>query len=117
MMALAVVVAMEAAAMVVEMGVGTEGPNQATTATMGAARRALVAAARGVPEELAPGDQEAGGLGVQAALEEQGRGVLGQMRATTHDLPFNGARSTRCNWCRHCLFSARVRNAQVLATR
>ena len=65
-----------------------EDPNQAATATMGAAR--------GVPEELARGDLEAGALGALAALEERARGVLGQMRATTHDVPLDDARLTRC---------------------
>lgn len=68
------------------MGVGLEAPSQATTGTVvGAAQGARVAAARGVPAELAQGAQEVGDLEARAAPEGQGRGVLDQMQATTHD--------------------------------
>ena len=75
-----------------ETGVGMEGPNQATTATMEPAQGALAVAVRGVPEEPAREDQEAGDRGARAALEEQARGVLGQTQATTHEVALNGAR-------------------------
>ena len=88
MMAPAVVAAVVATVEVVAeavVGVELEAPSQATTATAGAARGVRVVAVRGDPEEPGRGDQEAAGLGALAALEEGARGVLGRMRATTHD--------------------------------